>query len=91
MIKNIYYFPANSGSNSYPARIKEILSKFSIVHDLYFSLLIKELMKLNFTRYDIVIVNWLESKSSKVSITSLCKTELAQPKNGVFIANILIP
>ncbi|HBX6869425.1 TPA: hypothetical protein MIA63_26200, partial [Klebsiella pneumoniae] len=75
MIKNIYYFPANSGSNSYPARIKEILSKFSIVHDLYFSLLIKELMKLNFTRYDIVIVNWLESgiikKNGKLSFSGV--------------------
>ncbi|MDM4207497.1 hypothetical protein [Klebsiella spallanzanii] len=77
MIKNIYYFPAKSGSNIYPVRMKEILSKFSIVHDLYFSLLIKELVKLNFSRHDIVIVNWLESgiikKNGKLSFAGVIK------------------
>nr|WP_227629360.1 hypothetical protein [Klebsiella pneumoniae] len=43
----------------------------------YLSLLIKELVKLNFTRYDIVIVNWLESgiikKNGKLSFSGVIK------------------
>lgn len=57
----ITYFPINSGANSYPARMQNILSSIAEINKLDLKKLAMEILKFNLSKNDMIILNWVES------------------------------
>lgn len=62
MNKKISYFPMESGSNSYPVRMRDILSQLGDVKGASVKELALELTRFDFKKDDCIIINWIESE-----------------------------
>lgn len=80
MKQKVVYFPKSGGANAYPVRIQNILASFSDVEGLNLKSTIREILKCNFSKKDVLILNWIESdiigKNGQVSLTGILKVLL---------------
>lgn len=80
MKRNIVYYPSYLKNNAYSSRMKDILSQLGKVEDISYREYVTSLIKLNFSKKDIVIVNWMENqlinKRGGLSFSGLVKVIL---------------
>ncbi|HCT9661050.1 TPA: hypothetical protein OUC62_005120, partial [Klebsiella pneumoniae] len=77
MKKKLVYFPKSGGANAYPLRMQKILASFSDVEGLNLKGTMQEILKFNFSKKDVLVLNWIESdiigKTGRVSLTGISK------------------
>ncbi|MBZ7609148.1 hypothetical protein FML16_32190, partial [Klebsiella michiganensis] len=61
MKQKLVYFPKSGGANAYPLRMQQILASFSDVESLNLKRTMREILKFNFSKKDVLILNWIES------------------------------
>ena len=77
MKQKLVYFPKSGGANAYPLRMQQILASFSDVESLNLKRTMREILKFNFSKKDVLILNWIESDiiggNGQVSLTGILK------------------